>query len=93
MTKKQIEKYRHTIELDEIGEKGQQELLDSKVFIVGVGGLGSNILLSLASLGVGNIGICDFDTVKIDNLPRQILFSENDIGDNKIDVALKKICL
>ena len=90
MNKIQLEKYQRTIDLKSIGELGQEKLLKSKVFIVGVGGLGSQILLHLSSLGVGEIGIADVDNVSLNNLPRQVLYDESDVGLNKLDVASRK---
>ena len=87
----QKERYDCSTFLKEIGEEGQVKLLKSRVFIVGVGGLGNHILLTLASMGVGHITIADEDIVKLDNLPRQILYDEKDIGKYKVDVAEVKI--
>ena len=87
----QKERYDCSTFLKEIGKDGQVKLLNSRVFIVGVGGLGNHILLTLAAMGVGHITIADEDTVKLDNLPRQILYDEKDIGKNKVDVAENKI--
>ena len=77
--------------IPEIGLQGQEKIRNAKVAIVGCGGLGCPTLLYLASAGIGTIGIIDFDTVNITNLHRQILFGINDVGQNKIDVAEKKI--
>ena len=90
MNKIQLEKYQRTIDLKSIGELGQEKFLKSKVFIVGVGGLGSQLLLHLAALGVGEIGIADVDNVSLNNLPRQVLYDESDVGLNKLDVASRK---
>lgn len=91
MNKTQLEKYKRTIQLKDIGEKGQDTLLAKKVFIIGVGGLGNHVLTKLAALGVGCFGIADDDKVRLDNLPRQVLYDEADIGELKIDVAYRKI--
>ncbi len=77
--------------IPEIGLQGQEKIRNTKVAIVGCGGLGCPALLYLASAGIGTIGIVDFDTVSITNLHRQILFGNSDVGQNKIDVAEKKI--
>ena len=91
LSKKQEDKYFCTTYLKEIGVKGQLALLNSRVFIVGVGGLGNQILLHLASIGVGEIAIADNDIVNLDNLPRQILYGESDVSLNKVDVAANRI--
>ena len=91
MNKTQLEKYKRTIQLKDIGEKGQDTLLAKKVFIIGVGGLGNHVLTKLAALGVGCFGIADDDKVMLDNLPRQVLYDESDVGKLKVDVACYKI--
>lgn len=84
---------RNTI-LKEIGEKGQEKLRNSKVLIVGVGGLGSAAAYYLASSGVGLIGLVDPDRVELSNLQRQILHNEEHIGMPKVIsamITLKKL--
>jgi len=81
---------RHTI-LNEIGEEGQVKLLDSKVLLIGAGGLGSPAALYLAAAGVGTLGIVDFDTVDVSNLQRQILHSTDDVGRPKVDSARDRL--
>ena len=76
-------RYSRQIILPEIGEVGQGILLNSKILVIGAGGLGSPCLLYLASSGVGEIGIIDFDEVEIHNLQRQIIHETSDIGRNK----------
>ena len=73
---------RQTI-LPEIGDEGQEKLKKAKVLVIGAGGLGCPILQYIATAGVGYIGIMDFDTIEIHNLHRQILYSENEIGQEK----------
>ena len=90
-TKKQIERYSRQIILKKIGVIGQKKLLQSSVFIVGAGGLGSPIAIYLAALGVGKIGIIDKDNVEISNLSRQIIFSTSDIKKNKSSRAVNKL--
>ena len=77
LTKKQIKRYSRQIILKKIGPIGQKKLINSSVLVVGAGGLGSPILMYLAGLGVGNIGIVDHDKVDLSNLHRQILFEIN----------------
>ncbi len=86
-TEEQIKRYSRHIILKEIGGKGQRKLLDSKVLVVGAGGLGSPVSLYLAAAGVGTLGIVDFDTVELSNLQRQILHGTNDVGRPKVESA------
>ncbi len=83
--KDQVERYSRQIILDEVGGAGQEKLLDSRVLIIGAGGLGSPCAIYLAAAGVGKIGIVDSDKVELSNLHRQILHSEKDIGKSKVD--------
>lgn len=89
----QQERYLRNIILSEIGEKGQQKLLQAKVLVIGAGGLGSPAIYYLAASGVGNIGIVDDDVVELSNLQRQIIHNQNDIGRKKVDSAGEKINL
>ncbi|MDQ1385995.1 MAG: sulfur-carrier protein adenylyltransferase/sulfurtransferase, partial [Actinomycetota bacterium] len=73
LTPEQRDRYGRHILLPEVGEEGQQKLLDSKVLLLGAGGLGSPAALYLAAAGVGTIGIIDMDVVDASNLQRQIL--------------------
>jgi len=82
--------HRHVL-LPEIGEAGQQKLLESKVLLLGAGGLGSPAALYLAAAGVGTLGIIDMDEVDTSNLQRQILHNVDRIGDRKVDSAKKTL--
>lgn len=86
-TDEQIYRYSRHIILPQVGGKGQKKLLNSKVLVVGAGGLGSPAVLYLAAAGVGKIGLVDFDRVDISNLHRQILFTAQDIGRPKTEAA------
>lgn len=87
LTAEQKNRYsRHTL-LPEVGEEGQAKLLDSKVILIGAGGLGSPAALYLAAAGVGTLGIVDFDVVDSSNLQRQILHTVDRIGQAKVDSA------
>ncbi len=86
-----IAKYQRQITLNKIGAQGQNKIFNSKVLVLGLGGLGSPVSMYLAAAGVGTIGICDFDIVDESNLQRQILFNENEIGKSKVKVAQKKL--
>lgn len=84
-------RYDRQMILPEIGEEGQKKLLDAKVLIVGVGGLGSPIALYLAGAGVGCIGLVDDDVVSISNLQRQVLYSEKELGKSKAACAAERL--
>jgi molybdopterin/thiamine biosynthesis adenylyltransferase len=90
-TSEQIERYKRHLLLDEVGAQGQQRLLDSKVLIIGAGGLGSPAALYLAAAGVGTLGLVDFDRVDASNLQRQILHNVERIGERKVDSAKKTL--
>jgi len=91
LTPEQADRYaRHTI-LPEVGEAGQAKLLQSKVLLIGAGGLGSPAALYLAAAGVGTLGLVDDDVVDASNLQRQILHSTDRIGVAKVDSAEKTI--
>ena len=84
-------RYNRNILIEGFGEEGQQKLKDSKVLVIGAGGLGSPVLFYLAAAGVGTLGIIDHDVVDISNLQRQILHCSDDIGIPKITSAEKKL--
>jgi len=92
-TKLELERYNRQILLPEFGISAQEELKKAKVLIIGAGGLGCPMLQYLAVAGVGKIGLIDDDVVDISNLHRQILYSENDIGRKKVDVAVEKLAI
>lgn len=83
----QKERYNRHIILPQIGEEGQEKLLEARVLIVGAGGLGTPVLQYLVAAGVGTIGIVDSDTVSLSNLQRQILYREDQVGKTKVDIA------
>jgi len=87
------ERYSRQIILDQIGTIGQNKLLDAKVLIVGMGGLGSPISLYLTGAGVGTIGIIDSDKVTTNNLHRQILYTELEVGLSKVEQAKTQLNL
>ncbi len=91
LTESQIQRYSRHIILKEVGGKGQQKLLESKVLIIGAGGLGSPIALYLAAAGIGTIGIADADDVELSNLQRQVIHFTPDIGKPKVHSAREKI--
>ena len=77
--------------MPDFGEEGQQKLLNAKVLVVGVGGLGSVAALYLTAAGIGTIGLMDNDVVALHNLQRQILYREDEIGQPKVDLAVKTL--
>ena len=93
LTAEQMNRYKRHLLLPEVGVEGQKQLLDSKVLLLGAGGLGSPAALYLAAAGVGTIGIVDMDEVDASNLQRQILHNIDRIGDRKVDSAKKSLTM
>ena len=91
LSAEQRNRYQRHLLLPEVGEEGQQRLLDAKVLLLGAGGLGSPAALYLAAAGVGTIGIVDMDVVDDSNLQRQILHNVDRVGDRKVDSAKKTL--
>jgi adenylyltransferase/sulfurtransferase len=87
MTPAQQQRYARHIRLPQIGESGQQAILDATALIVGVGGLGSPAAMYLAAAGIGKLVLCDYDIVETSNLQRQIIHNQTSVGDNKVDSA------
>ncbi len=83
MNDKEKSRYARQIRLSQVGEKGQQALLDSTVLIIGMGGLGSPAAMYLAAAGIGHLIISDYDQVEDSNLQRQIIHRNKDIGELK----------
>ncbi|ATW88449.1 molybdopterin/thiamine biosynthesis adenylyltransferase [Halohasta litchfieldiae] len=83
----QLDRYSRHIIMDEIGPEGQAKLLESRVLVVGAGGLGAPVIQYLAAAGVGTIGIVDDDTVERSNLQRQVIHADGDVGTPKVDSA------
>jgi sulfur-carrier protein adenylyltransferase/sulfurtransferase len=93
LTPEQNNRYKRHLLLPEVGVAGQTKLLDSKVLMLGAGGLGSPAAMYLAAAGVGTIGIVDMDDVDASNLQRQILHNIDRIGDRKVDSAKKTLTM
>jgi adenylyltransferase/sulfurtransferase len=85
------QRYNRQMILPGWGEKGQEQIKGSCVFLAGAGGLGSAAAIYLAAAGVGNIRICDAEEVELSNLNRQILHTDEDIGRKKIQSAVQSI--
>ncbi|MEE9416301.1 MAG: molybdopterin-synthase adenylyltransferase MoeB [Acidimicrobiales bacterium] len=93
LSAEQRTQYSRHLLLPEIGSEGQLKLLDSRVLLLGAGGLGSPAAMYLAAAGVGTLGIIDMDVVDRSNLQRQILHNTDRIGDRKVDSAKKTLTL
>ena len=91
LSAEQRNRYQRHLLLPEVGDTGQLKLLNSKVLLLGAGGLGSPAALYLAAAGVGTIGIIDMDVVDASNLQRQILHNLDRIGERKVDSAKKTL--
>ncbi|NMO21709.1 molybdopterin-synthase adenylyltransferase MoeB [Pyxidicoccus fallax] len=87
LTAEQKERYRRHLILPEVGEEGQAKLLQSKVLLMGAGGLGSPAALYLAAAGVGTLGIIDSDVVDVSNLQRQVIHTRKFQGQPKVESA------
>ena len=88
---KDYKRFEKQIILKQIGISGQKKIKNSKILIIGMGGLGCPLITYLAAAGVCNIGIVDHDKVEISNLNRQTLFNSSDIGKFKVIQAKAKI--
>ena len=91
LSKNQLEKYSRQIILKNIGILGQKKILNSKVLIIGMGGLGCPVAEFLTRSGVGFLGVVDHDLVSLSNIHRQTLYDEKDLGKSKVKVAKKKL--
>ena len=91
LTPQQLNRYSRHLIIPEIGEKGQTKLLDAKVLMLGAGGLGSPAALYLAAAGIGKLGLIDSDVVDRSNLQRQVIHTEDRVGEPKVDSAEKTI--
>ncbi|NOY92658.1 MAG: molybdopterin-synthase adenylyltransferase MoeB [Deltaproteobacteria bacterium] len=90
-TEAQLDRYSRHLLLPEVGEKGQQKLLEGRVLLLGAGGLGSPAALYLAAAGVGTLGVVDGDTVDASNLQRQIIHGLDRVGQSKVKSAARSI--
>jgi adenylyltransferase/sulfurtransferase len=91
LTNEQSLRFQRQLIIPEISTTGQEKLLQSKVLVIGAGGLGSAVLYYLAAAGVGNIGIVDNDRVELSNLNRQIIHGTPDLGQLKTLSARNKL--
>ncbi|WP_222984182.1 HesA/MoeB/ThiF family protein [Flagellimonas meishanensis] len=84
-------RYTRQIQLTDFGPDAQEKLSQSRVLVVGLGGLGLPVLQYLNAMGVGTLGLMDQDRIELHNLQRQVLYSEKDVGKPKLDVAHEKL--
>jgi len=91
LTQEELTRYSRHLCLPEVGLNGQKKIKDSKVLIVGMGGLGNPVSLYLAAAGVGTIGLVDFDVVDISNLQRQVLFGIDQKNKSKLQSAIERL--
>jgi len=92
-TNQKLQRYARQMQLPQVGQAGQEKLLRSKGAVIGCGGRGCTITQILARAGIGEITICDHDTVDLENLHRQILYEEKDIGKLKAVAAGAKLLM
>ena len=88
---KDLERYSRQIILKKVGILGQSKIKNSKVLVVGCGGLGSPVIDLLSRAGIGEIGMMDHDKVSISNIHRQVMFTSDDVGKYKVSILKKKI--
>ena len=91
LNKKQIERFSRQIILKNIGILGQNKITNSKVLIIGMGGLGCPVAEFLTRSGIGSLGIVDHDRISLSNIHRQSLFNEKDLNKLKVKIAKKKL--
>ncbi|MFO7871740.1 MAG: ATP-dependent sacrificial sulfur transferase LarE [Kiritimatiellia bacterium] len=91
LSTEEAQRYLRQTALPGIGEKGQMRLRSARVLVVGVGGLGCPVSLYLTAAGIGTIGLVDGDSVELHNLQRQILYTTDDVGLDKVDVSASKL--
>ena len=91
LSSKELDRFSRQVMLEDIGYQGQLKLKNSKVCVVGTGGLGNPITSRLAAMGVGTLRIVDRDVIELSNLHRQTMFDEDDVGQVKVEVAAKKL--
>jgi len=91
LSREELDRYSRHLMIPEVGVDGQTKLKNAKVLIIGAGGLGTPLGMYLSAAGVGKLGIVDFDTVSYSNLQRQVIYSTDDVGKSKVDIAKRKL--
>lgn len=91
LTDKEIRRYALQISMTAIGQEGQEKIKQAKVLVIGAGGKGGSVLQNLATIGVGKIGICDNYPVQENELARQYLYGNKDLGKQKAIISKQKL--
>ena len=91
LNKKEIEKFSRQIILKNIGALGQKKIQETKVLIIGMGGLGCPAAEFLIRSGIGTLGLADYDKISLSNIHRQTLYTEKDINKSKVKISKKKL--
>jgi len=91
LSNEEVMRYSRHLILPEVGMEGQLKLKKAKIILIGAGGLGAPLGLYLAAVGVGRVGIVDFDVVDVSNLQRQVIHGTGDLGRKKLDSAADKM--
>lgn len=91
LSKEEFKRYQKQVMVDDIGINGQIKIKQSKVAVIGAGGLGCPVLQYLTSVGIGTIGVIDFDTIEVSNLHRQTLYTNEEVGKQKVEIAIQKL--
>src|SRR5437588_10591992 len=91
LSNEEILRYSRQLIMPEVGMDGQLKLKNSKVLLIGTGGLGAPLGLYLAAAGVGRLGLVDFDIVDFTNLQRQVTFGSEDVGKPKTEAARQRL--
>lgn len=86
-----LERFSRQLLLPDFTPKAQRRLFDARVAIVGLGGLGCLVATQLAAVGIGHLLLIDYDDIALSNLPRQLLYTEKDVGKKKVDIAKAKL--
>src|SRR5438309_8445064 len=91
LSNEEILRYSRHLIMPEVGMEGQLKLKNSKVLLIGTGGLGAPLGLYLAAAGIGKLGLVDFDVVDFTNLQRQVTFGSEDVGKPKAEAARARL--
>ncbi len=91
LNREEIQRYSRHLIMPEVAMEGQKKIRQSSVLVVGAGGLGTPLISYLAAAGVGKLGLVDFDVVDFTNLQRQVIYSTEDVGRSKLEVAEKRV--